>query len=112
MGSLGFILVLTLVAIADTNIAIQARNVKLEETHQLVQQNPSQYYQMLPRGPVPPSGPYHDPPGYPPNLYNQMLPRGPVPPSGPSPGPPPSRQASLISYHTLPKGDRSSKIHL
>ncbi|KAK1403455.1 hypothetical protein POM88_003064 [Heracleum sosnowskyi] len=86
MGSLGLIIVLTLVALADTNIAIEARNVKLEEI-KVVQQDPSP--------------------------YSHMLPKGPVPPSGPSPGNPPATFSSSgllhVSagtwYHTMPKGD-------
>lgn len=43
---------------------------------------------MLPRGPVPPSGPNPDPPGYPPNTFASRL-----------------LDDSSIWYHTMPKGD-------
>lgn len=93
MGSLWFIIVLTLVA--GTNIGIEARNFKTI----LVQQHPSQNFQMLPKGPVPPSGPSPDQPGYPPQTYHIMRKGDHHPPSGPShgltpdpplPGPPPT----------------------
>ena len=109
MRSLGFILVLMLVAIADTNIVTEARNVKLWKTN-VVEQDPRQYDHMLPKGPVPPSGPSHgnNPPlerfyGLPDVLPSQhfhihVLPKGDHhPPPGPShgstpdpPGPPPT----------------------
>ncbi|KAL8136036.1 hypothetical protein AgCh_010583 [Apium graveolens] len=86
MGNFGFIiLVLMLVAIANTNFAIEAKNVKLEET-KVVQQYPktssselfhvaAAWYHTMPKGDHhPPSGPSHgltpDPPGPPPTRYN------------------------------------------
>lgn len=81
MASLGFIIVLTLVAIAGTN---EARNFKLEET-KVIQQDPSQYLHMLPKGPVPPSGPSR--PGSPPAQTSGLL------------------DVSATVYHTMPKGD-------
>ncbi|KAK1403461.1 hypothetical protein POM88_003066 [Heracleum sosnowskyi] len=91
MGNLGFIIVFTLVvATVDTNISIEDRNVKLDD--------PSQYFHMLPKGPVPPSGPSPDRPGYPPETsfsglidvsdttYHIMPKRDHHPPAGPSHG--------------------------
>ncbi|KAL1819599.1 hypothetical protein ACET3Z_014468 [Daucus carota] len=94
-----------LVAIAYTNIVTEARNVKLWKTN-IVKQDPRQYNHMLPKGPVPPSGPSHgdNPPldGLPDvlpsqNFHIHVLPKGGHPPQGPShgstpdpPGPPPT----------------------
>lgn len=88
MGSLGFIIVLTLVAIADTNIAIEARSVKLEEI-KVIDQDPSQYFHMLPKGPVPPSGPSPGLPGYPPETFSSGF----------------LDVSATAGYHTMPKGD-------
>ena len=102
MRCLWLILVLTLVPITDTNIVTEATNVKLLKTNG-VEQDPRQYDQMLPRGPVPPSGPNH---GYdpPPRQFDQMLPRGPVPPSGPNHGydPPPGQFDPMLPRGPVP----------
>jgi hypothetical protein len=62
---------------------------------------------MLPKGPVPPSGPsggFYDSPPPPANLNFGILPKGSVPPSGPSAGfydtPPPTH----LNFGMLPKG--------
>lgn len=84
MGSLAFIIVFTLVAVAGTNIGIEARNLKLEDETIV----PSQDFQMLPKGPVPPSGPSPDRPGFPPETSSLGLP-----------------DVSATPYHIMPKGD-------
>ena len=86
MRSLGFILVLTLVTIAHTNI--EARNVELWNTN-IAQQDPGQYDHMLPKGSVPPTRPG----------------RGTNPPVDISNGAPGGQPSQHFHTHILPKGD-------
>lgn len=73
------------VAVALVGTPVEARRLKMEMVHHgevsPATMHPLGYkrlsFEMLPRGPVPPSGP-NNPPVF------GMLPKGPVPPSGPS----------------------------